>query len=161
MDHLTNIDALAGPVVDDAPLPEAPETAEASTSKRRASWGDVARVRRGLQLARQGKRFSVIYKAVLKLRQHLEAAVAGPDGKLTLLQEARVQSAVRLEQNARSAELSLRDDRLEPEEAHKLREAICRWSCQRDGIIAELLAGKPSGGGFDFTGDLNWRRGAP
>ncbi len=74
------------------------------------------------------------------MRAAVEALVRGAHGELTLRQVTRIQTLCRIEMSARVLEQSIRQNpEMSATELRSSRESICRWSAQRDGILAELL----------------------
>jgi hypothetical protein len=94
----------------------------------------------GLVAARLGDKFSQPYVDAMRLRKAIESQVREKHGELTLEQVGMIQTLIRLELSARALEQSQRESPGMPAgDLLKLREAVIKWSLQRDRILSELL----------------------
>uniref|UniRef100_A0A6M3L5Z8 Uncharacterized protein n=1 Tax=viral metagenome TaxID=1070528 RepID=A0A6M3L5Z8_9ZZZZ len=118
-----------------------------STGRSGGQTGNVNGVRHGNRSKRYGcvlpalgRRFRQPYQDVCRLRRMVEAHLAGPGGRPTLLQTARIQTLCRIEQSIRALEYTIRiDPEIGPDAIRRARADICTWSAQRDAILQELL----------------------
>jgi len=98
--------------------------------------------RYGLVHAKLGKRFAAAYGHVNQLRRAVESHVVERHGGLSLLQQAKIQSLLRLEEGIRACEkLMAESPKMDAAEVRQQRYAIAQWTCQRDSLLAELLGG--------------------
>ncbi len=101
----------------------------------------------GLGLSKLGRRFQPAYIDAIRLRRRLEALVGQQQGGLSLMVVAKVQTACRLEQSVRCAELLIRDTPgMTPDELRSSRAMIVQWTRERDNLLAKLLDGKAGPG---------------
>ena len=97
--------------------------------------------RHGLVHAKLGRRFASAYGHANSLRKAVEAQVKERHGGISLVQQAKIQSLLRLERALRALERAIATtpdmapDGLRP----TARIAIQQWTLQRDRLLAELL----------------------
>jgi len=96
--------------------------------------------RYGLVHAKQGKRFASAYGHCNQLRREVESLVRQGHGGLSLLQLAKIQSLLRLEEGIRACEKVIAETpKMAPNEVRQTRWSISQWTMQRDSLLAELL----------------------
>ncbi len=96
--------------------------------------------RHGLVHAKLGRRFANAYGHANQLRKAVETLLVEKHGSLTLLQRAKVQSLLRLEEGIRACEKSMAETPgMPPDEVRQQRWAIAQWTMQRDSLLAALL----------------------
>lgn len=109
--------------------------------------------RAGIVLAKLGDGLEQAYMDASKLRQAIEAEVSQKRGSLSILDRAKIQTICRLELSARASEMAIRkDSKMLGDQLRLQREAIVKWTLQRDKLMGELLgdvAGSGSGDGDD------------
>jgi hypothetical protein len=104
--------------------------------------------RRGIVLAKVGRKLAQAYFDCAQLRLAIEDAIRKKHGGLTLMQIGQVQSVIRLELSARACEQTMRDHPdMPPDQLRQNREAIVKWTLQRDKLMAELLGDDRHGNG--------------
>lgn len=96
--------------------------------------------RHGLVHAKLGRRFASAYGHANTLRKAIESLLIERHGGLSLLQQAKVQSLIRLEEGIRACEKVISETpNMAPDEVRQQRYAIAHWTAQRDSMLAELL----------------------
>lgn len=96
--------------------------------------------RHGLVHAKLGRRFANAYGHANQLRKAVEALVTERHGSLSLLQQAKVQSLLRLEEGIRACEkLIAETPGMDAAEVRQQRYAIAQWTIQRDSLLAALM----------------------
>ena len=96
--------------------------------------------RHGLVHAKLGRRFASAYGHCNSLRKAVEGLIRQQHGSITLVEQARVQSLLRLEEGIRAVEKMMADNpSMGPEEVRSNRAAIAQWTLTRDNILAELV----------------------
>jgi len=96
--------------------------------------------RHGLVHAKLGRRFANAYGHVNQLRKAVETLLVERHGSLSLLQQAKVQSLLRLEEGIRACEKAIAESpNMKPDEVRQQRYAIAQWTMQRDSLLGELL----------------------
>ena len=117
--------------------------------------------RHGLVHAKLGRRFANAYGHANQLRKAVETLVAERHGSLSLLQQAKVQSLLRLEEGIRACEkLIAETPSMDAAEVRQQRYAIAQWTIQRDSLLAALLgdAAGPADPWAALAADLHRRR---
>lgn len=103
--------------------------------------------RHGLVHAKLGKRFANAYGHSNSLRKAVEALLRERHGCLSLLQQAKVQSLLRLEEGVRALEKTMVETPdMDADGVLKARYAIAQWTVQRDTLLAELVGDGDVGG---------------
>jgi hypothetical protein len=101
------------------------------------------RNRFGLVHRKLGQRFASAYGHCCQLRRAVERQVSDAQGSITLQQQALIQTLLRAEESCAAAEKLISENpQLTAEEIRLQRDAIMRWSQQRDNLLAKLLDGK-------------------
>jgi len=110
----------------------------------------------GLVHAKLGRRFAGAYADVCKLGIAVERLVRQKHGSLSLWHAARIQTLQRIEESARAAEYSIHHNQeMGPDELRQQRDAIVRWTQQRDNLLRELLGDDQKTGGTDLWGEVD------
>lgn len=82
------------------------------------------------------------HRPINTLRRELEASLVRQFGSVSLVQQGKIQSILRLEESCRALERSMAESPPEfPEQVKSGREAIFRWTFQRDRLLTELFGG--------------------
>jgi hypothetical protein len=98
--------------------------------------------RHGLVHAKLGRRFAAAYGHAGKLRREIERLLVERHGSLSLVEQARIQSVLRLEEGARALERAIAENpKMEAAELRQQRFAIQQFSLQRDRLLSVLLDG--------------------
>lgn len=124
---------------------------EPARKKRGAPFGNSNRLRHGMRSQRHGlihpklgPKFGPSYGQINKLRKAIEQLIIKRHGSVSLVQQAKIQSILRLETGCRCMELLERKDECPTaEELRTQRHSIAQWTRERDNLLAEVLGMKP------------------
>jgi len=96
--------------------------------------------RHGLVHAKLSRKFGNAYGQINQLRKAIESLLIEKHGGVSLIQQAKIQSIVRLETGCRAVELTEREnDSMDPEQLRAQRHSIAQWTRERDNLLSELL----------------------
>ena len=113
--------------------------------------------RYGLVHAKLGQRFASAYGHCNQLRRRVEFLLRQRHGSVSLMQQAKVQSLLRLEEGVRACEKMMAEaPGMTAEEVRTQRYAIGQWTLQRDSLLAELLDVKGKSDPFEALDDDAW-----
>lgn len=118
--------------------------------------GRARQARVGFVLASLGRRERVAYLHSRTIRKAVEALLIDRQGgNITRMQDARIQTLLRLEMSCRVAEKDMKENQdMEPKERARMRGLICDWSLKRDAILLELIGDGADPGGKNAAADV-------